>query len=242
MKKSIIILTAVMCLFVSCGNKNNSDNDTENNSESISETTQEPTFVTEVITDAPKLISDEEEGYEELINTYRQCLEKNEIGNMMKLSYPDKYFDIFSLMAEMSGMTVGEVMGIVQGSASNTIKITEIISDEPMEDYETLTNKLVDIYGEYQVISDYIDEQGGKDKIDEDAFNEFIDNADYDSENISLYFEPKDAHIINCNIASTVESDDENVEPQVLEYEQKFILYYIDGEGWKMDTYTSDSE
>ena len=163
-----------------------------------------------------------------------------EIGNMMKLSYPEKYFDVFSFMAEASGMTVGDVMGIIQGSTANSLSITKIISDEVLEDYDTLKKKLVEVYGDYQAISDYIDQNGGKDKID--FLVEYCEYgvADYDSENISLYFEPENAHIIRCNMASSMQTEDNGVTPQVLEYEQEFIIYYIEGEGWKMDTYSSD--
>lgn len=239
MKKSIMILTAFMCLLVGCGDKTSSDNNTESSAETA---TEETTFATEVITNVSEKISDKENGYNEVIDNYMKCIEKNEIGNMMQLSYPDKYFDIFSFMAEMSGTTVGEIMGIVQGTASNTLRITEIISDEPLEDYETLTNTLVSIYGEYQIISNYIDEQGGKDSIDADEFDEFVENADYDLTDISLYFEPEDAHLLTCNMESSVQSEDESLDPQIVEYEQKFIVYYIDGEGWKMDTYVPVTE
>ncbi|MDE6781316.1 MAG: hypothetical protein K2J40_07655 [Ruminococcus sp.] len=235
MKKFISVLAAVMCVCVSCGDKNNSGNDSESD-------LQKETPAIEIITEVPEEISDRDRGYNEIISSYRKCMEESKLGNMMQLAYPDKYFEVFSFMAEISGMTVGEVMGAVSSSNANTIVITDIISDEPMEDYEALMDMLVDIYGEYQAISDYIEEQGGTEKVDKEKFNEFIDNAEYDSENITLYFSPQDVHLLKCNMESTVESLNGEGEPEITAYEQEFIVYYIDGEGWKMDIYSNVSE
>lgn len=234
MKKFIFMFTIVMCICVSCGNKSNSDKSSENISETASST--------ELNSEVPEKVSGNDKEYDEVISNYREYMENNKLVNMMQLSYPDRYFEIFSFMAEMSGTTVDDVMGNIQDATSNTIRITEILSDEPFEDSEMLMNMLVDIYGEYQVISNYIDEQGGTQNVVEENFNEFIDTAEYDSENISLYFEPENARLIKCNMESSVAPPDEDGEPEVNAYEQDFIVYYIDGEGWKMDTYVPFSE
>lgn len=231
MKKFVIMITAVMCVCASCGQKNNSGND--------SEPVQENTFVTEEITEVPEVISDKDKGYDEIISLYRNYMEKDNLGNMMQLSYPDKYFEVFGFMAEMSGMTVGEIMGTMQSYASNTIRITEIISDEPLDDVDGFMNLLVENYGEYQIISNYIEEQGGTEKVDKEKFNEFMDNAEYDVDNISLYFEPEDVHILKCNMESSFKSGEEDSNLQIDTYEEEFVVYYIDGEGWKMDIYST---
>lgn len=233
MKKFIFMLTAFMCVCTSCGDKSN-------NSRDDSESREPATFVTEQITQVPEVISEKDKGYSEIISRYKECMENDNVGNMMQLSYPDKYFEVFSFMAELSGMTVGEIMGTMQTYAENTIRIKEIISDEPLEDTEGLLNELVGIYGDYQIISDYIDEQGGMDKVDSEKFNEFLDSAEYDSENISLYFEPEDAHVLKCSMESSVKSAEDGTETVIDTYEQEFIVYYIDGEGWKMDTYFTE--
>lgn len=228
MKKFAIMLTAVMCICVSCGEKNNS--------ESNSEPVQDTTIVTEVITDVPEKISEKEGGYDEVINSYKKCMEINNVGNMMKLSYPDRYFEIFSFMAEISGMTVEEVMGTIQSYADNTIRMNEIISDETVDNPEDIMDILIENYGDYQIISDYIDEQGGMEKVDMEKFNEFMDSAEYDSENIKLYFKPENIHRIKCEM----ESFNKGEESEAESYEQEFIVYYIDGEGWKIDTYLTE--
>lgn len=225
MKKFTLILTALMCICVSCGDKKDSGD---------GEDAQTPTIVTEIITEVPSAVSDRSDGYEEIINTYRECMENNNLGNMMQLSYPDRYFEIFSFMTELSGMTVGELMGTMQSYNVNTIQMKEIISDEIMEDTQPLDDMLMELYGDYQAISDYIDEQGGTDKVDTEEFNDFMDNAEFDTEDINLYFKPEEVHIINCSMVSTTETGDE---PLIDEYEQEFVVYYIDGEGWKMDVY-----
>lgn len=231
MKKFTLIFTAVMCLCVSCGDKKESGN---------SEEVQPPTIVTEIITEVPSAVSDRTAGYDEIIKSYKECMENNNLGNMMKLSYPDEYFDIFSFMTELSGLTVGELMGTMQSQNINTISIKDIISDEKMTDIKPLDDMLMEIYGEYQAIIEYIDEQGGRDNLDNEKFNDFLDNAEYDKDNINLYFKPEDVHIITCSMISTIETNDK---PIIDEYEQEFVVYYIDGEGWKMDTYfETDSE
>lgn len=228
MKKFAIMLTAVMCICVSCGEKNNS--------ESTSEPVQDTTIVTEVITDVPEKISERDGGYDEVINSYKKCMEINNVGNMMKLSYPDRYFEIFSFMAEISGMTVEEVMGTIQSYADNTIRMNEIISDETVDNPEDIMDILIENYGDYQIISDYIDEQGGMEKVDTEKFNEFMDSAEYDSENIKLYFKPENIHRIKCEMESFTKGEESEAE----NYEQEFIVYYIDGEGWKIDTYLTE--
>lgn len=228
MKKFAIILTAVMCICVSCGEKNNSESDSED--------IQAPTVVTEIITDVPEKIADRTDGYDEVIKSYRKCMENNSIGNMMKLSYPDKYFEIFSFMAEISDMTIEEVMGTLQSYSANTIRINEIISDEVVENPDDITDILIQNYGDYQIISDYIDEQGGMEKVDTEKFNEFMDNAEYNTENITLYFKPENVHRLKCKMESYIK--DTETEPET--YEQDYIIYYIDGEGWKMDTYLTE--
>lgn len=239
MKKIIVMIMAVMVVCISCGDKNDSENNSGTSSGSIAETIQKTTYVTEIITEVPETVSDRDRGYDEIISLYTDCMKNNRLGNMMKLSYPDRYFDVFSFMAEMSGVTVGEVVGTMQSNMGNTISITEIISDELFEDTDIITDILIDNYGEFQVISDYMDEQGGKENLDEEKFNEFIDNAEYDSENITLYFSPENIHIIRCNMESSVRLPDEDAEPEITEYEQEFIVYYIDGEGWKINTYST---
>lgn len=225
MKKFTLIFAAVMCFCVSCGDKQDSSGDD----------IQKPTLVTEIITEVPSAVSDRKEGYDEIISAYRECMESSNLGNMMQLSYPDKYFDIFSFMAEMSGLTVGEIMGTMQSFNANTITIKDIISDEIMTDTKPVEDMLMELYGDYQAIGDYIEEQGGTDKIDAEKFNDFLDNAEFDTENLSLYFTPDEVHILNCSMESVTETNDE---PVIDEYEQEFIVYYIDGEGWKMDAYS----
>lgn len=228
MKKFVIMLTAVMCICASCGEKSG----TENNEESV----QKPTIVTEIITNVPEKVADRNDGYDEVINSYQKCMENSAVGNMMKLSYPDKYFEIFSFMAEMSGMTVEEVMGTIQSYSDNTIHLVEVLSDEKVENPDDIMDILIENYGNYQAISDYIDGQGGMDKVDAEKFNEFMDSAEYDSENVTLYFEPEDVHRIKCKMESFFEGEEDNVES----YEQEFLVYYIDGEGWKIDTYMTE--
>jgi len=228
MKKFAIILTAVMCICASCEKKSSSESD--------SEPVQDTTIVTEVITEVPEEISDKEKGYDEVIDSYKKCMEKNNTGNMMKLSYPNKYFEVFSFMAEISGMTVEEVMGTIQSYTGNTIRIAEIISDETVENPDDIMDILIENYGDYQIISDFIDEQGGMDKVDKEKLNEFMDSAEYDSENITLYFKPENVHRLNCKMESFIKGAESEAET----YEQEFIVYYIDGEGWKIDTYLTE--
>lgn len=249
MKKftAILVMTAMLCSFVSCGPETADEIPEESSVISIAEeetTTEETTeSETEEETSDESSESETEEpeqeettepseklsadgSYEEAIEMLLECMNNRDFEGMMSLSFPDKYHDVMLVMAEMSGASLDDLMGEFEGeSQEDIIRLVEIISAEPMpeEDMEMI----YEMYGMFQPISDYI-EQTGKDNIDYEKFEEVMSAIDESSE-LKPYFEVKDGLTVNCMFESEYEDGEKYT------YEQELIMYYIDGEGWKTD-------
>lgn len=143
----------------------------------------------------------------------------------MKLSFPDKYCDTIMLIAEPEGASLDNLTSGFDEDTPKTIRVAEVISDEPAEDdYMEMLNEM---YGDFQIISDYI-EQNNKENIDFEKLDEFLSNVSNTSD-VKLYFNISSIRNVIC----LLEFEDENGEKNT--YEQDFIMYYIDGEGWKTD-------
>ncbi|MDE5619232.1 MAG: hypothetical protein K2I80_01725 [Ruminococcus sp.] len=244
MKKIIAVLafTAVLCSFASCGNDVADEISEEFSVTSVSEevteeeTTEEVTEsetdeVTEEETDgkesenitesAEKLSA--EGSYEEAIEMLVECINNKDAEGMISLVFPDRYYNVIEIIAEMNGVSLDEVADDMYDTSNESLRLAEIISDEPItDDYMVLINEM---YGGFQAISDYI-EKNGSENIDYDEFAEAIDMSD-----LKPYFEISDGHLVNC----IFESENKNGEKDT--YEQELIMYYIDGEGWKTDLF-----
>ncbi|MDE7138714.1 MAG: hypothetical protein K2O29_09725 [Ruminococcus sp.] len=244
MKKIIAVLafTAVLCSFASCGNDVAEEISEESSVTSVSEevteeeTTEEVTEsetdeVTEEETDgkesenitesAEKLSA--EGSYEEAIEMLVECINNKDAEGMISLVFPDRYYNVIEIIAEMNGVSLDEVADDMYDTSNESLRLAEIISDEPItDDYMVLINEM---YGGFQAISDYI-EKNGSENIDYDEFAEAIDMSD-----LKPYFEISDGHLVNC----IFESENKNGEKDT--YEQELIMYYIDGEGWKTDLF-----
>ncbi|MDE6780075.1 MAG: hypothetical protein K2J40_01265 [Ruminococcus sp.] len=247
MKKftAILVMTAMLCSLTACG-KDTADEVTDESSvTSIAEVSEETTEeTTEEVTETDEVSEEETESsetepetenkpsetvsangtYEEAIEMYIDCINNRDVEGMMKLTFPDKYVDVMKIFAEMSGNSLEDITDEFQEYGGNT-RLVEIVSAEPMssEDLEILT----EMYGSFEVIRQYV-EQNGKDNIDEEKLEEFI----YESDTEELpkpYFEAADGQIVNF----IIESEDENGDKETSEME--FMMYYIDGEGWKTD-------
>ncbi|MBO5103476.1 MAG: hypothetical protein J6B74_00215 [Ruminococcus sp.] len=252
MKKFIALLTftAVLCSFASCGNDVADEVSEESSVSSFSEeiteevTTEEVTEETteETVESETDEITEEEisetentdepsenlsadGSYEEAIEKLLECMNNKDVEGMIKLTIPDRYYNVFELMAEMNGVSLDEYTNEMYDTSNESIRLVEIISEEPLDEY--YTEAINEMYGGLQVISDYIEENGSE-NIDYEELEKYMSDIGDISE-IKPYFEIGDGYIVNCKF----ESENENGEKDT--YEQELIMYYIDGEGWKTD-------
>lgn len=243
MKKftAILVMTAMLCSFVACG-QDIADEVTEESSvtsvvEVTEETTEEITEsetdeTTEEDTDGEEVSETENENspsetvsangtYEEAIEMLLECRNNHDVEGMLKLSFPDKYIDVMKTFAEISGGSFEDIATGIEES-DETMHLVEIVSAEPMssEDFEMLT----EMYGYFEVVRQYTEEND----IDAEKMEELLSESDME-EMPEPYFEATDGQIVNC----ILESEDENGNKEISEME--FTMYYIDGEGWKND-------
>lgn len=241
--KKIIALFAfatVLCSFASCGQDPADEVSEESSATSVEEVSEEETTEETTESETEEEISetkDETEStvessenlsadgsYEDAINMLIDCMNNKDVEGLLKISFPDKYIDTIKLFAELDGASLDELTTGFEESGES-LRLVEIVSAEPMlsEDMDMLT----EMYGSFEIINQYI-EQNGRDNIDEEKLEEFISESDM--ENMpEPYFKVSDGQIVNCMI----EYKDENGETETSKSE--FMMYYIDGEGWKTD-------
>lgn len=243
MKKftAILIMTAMLCSCVACGQDNADEVTEESSVTSVAEVTEETTEeiteseteeTTEEDTDGEEVSKTENENlpsetvssngtYEEAIEMLLECMNNRDVEGMLKLSFPDQYIDVMKVFAEISGSSFEDIAAEVEESDENT-RLVEIVSAEPMssEDFEMLT----EMYGFFEVIRQYAEEND----IDAEKLEELLSESDME-EMPEPYFEATDGQIVDC----ILESEDENGNKETSEAE--LMMYYIDGEGWKTD-------
>lgn len=241
MKKftAILVMTAMMCSFAACGKDNADEVNEESSATSIAEvsedTTEESTTEesAEEETDGEEFSETENEPsekvsadgtYEEAIKMYCECMNNRDSEGLLKLSFPDKYIDAMKTITEVIGESFENMWARAEES-NETIHFVEIVSAESMssEELETLT----EMYGIYELFRQYI-EQNGSENFDEEKLKEFLSESDTE-ELPEPYFEITDGQVVNF----ILESEDENGDTKPSEME--FMMYYIDGEGWKND-------
>lgn len=159
--------------------------------------------------------------YEEAIEMLLDFANNHDVEGMLKLSFPDKYIDVMKVFAEISGGSFEDIAAEVKES-DETMHLVEIVSAEPMdsEDLEMIT----EMYGMFEVIRQYAEQND----IDIEKLEELLSESDME-EMPEPYFEATDGQIVDC----ILESEDENGNKETSEAE--LIMYYIDGEGWKID-------
>ncbi|MDE6849448.1 MAG: hypothetical protein K2J44_08925, partial [Ruminococcus sp.] len=229
---AVLAFTAVLCSFASCGNDVADKTTEESSVTSISEeVTEEETteeMVTEEVTTEEETTvetTDENAEYQEIIENFFECSANNDIDGIIKVSYPDKYFDTIKLLYET------EIIDPLCFQFLDTISfknfnLYSIDSTEPLaQDYISLFD---DNYGQFQTIGEYI-EQNGTENVDE------IKKITGELQLNNAYFHVENAVKLTCMLSREPVDDswDESEYESFIDWE--FILYYIDGEGWKID-------
>lgn len=247
MKKftAILVMTAVLCSCVACGQDNADEVTEESSVTSVAEVTEETTEeitesgteeTTEEDTDEEEISETENENsssetvsadgtYEEAIEMLLECMNNRDVEGMLKLSFPDKYIDTLNFMMELSGYSMEVIMNDMTEECGETVRLSEIISEETIDNYDI--EMFYEYYGAFQLISDYT-EENGKENIDLEKFDEWADTVDIE-EYPEPYFNINDGRVVNCILEYEDEDGDKYTE------EQAFTMFYIDGEGWKND-------
>ncbi len=251
MKKIITMLavTAVLCSFTSCGQDTAEEVSEESSEKSVSEVSKEETTeeiteseteeITESETESETKNETEDEtestneqsenlsvngSYEDALNMFIDCANNKDIEGLMKVSFPDKYIDALKLIIELSGTSLDELT-MNNEESDETLRLVEIVSAEPLPLEEL--DYISEVYGTFELINQYI-EENGKDNIDEEKFESFLYEAEMENPP-ELYFEVPDVQIVKCIIESTSSAGETETS------EIECAIYYIDGEGWKVD-------
>lgn len=232
MKKIIAMLafTAVLCSCVSCGQDPVDEVSEESSVMSVSEISEEETTeemteeeTTEEITETE---SENVSDYEEAIKTYFKCAINNDMDGMMKNLFPEKYIDAFKFMSGESFETSFKAVlssGYYSDYDDETVKISKIISETPLDEEEI--EMFYEFYGTCQLINEFLDMYYG---MDIDDFNTWRITSK-NTEIPKPYFDVDDVFMVNC----LIEFKDSDGYKYIKE--QEFIIYYVDGEGWKTD-------
>lgn len=254
MKKFIAVLTftAVLCSFVSCGNDFADEVSEESSVSSVSEETTEETtekttteemateeatteeisteeVTTEEVAEEETTVetTDENAEYQEVLDNFFECSVNKDIDGILKVSYPDKYCDTIKLLYEKEILEPPCFRFLDEPADTfNNFRLFSIDSAEPLaQDYISLFD---DNYGQFQTIGEYI-EQNGAENTDE--LKNIVSEAQYQS---NIYFHVENAVKLTCTLSRepTDNRPSEDYEPLI---DWDFVLYYIDGEGWKID-------
>lgn len=252
MKKftAILVMTAMLCTFVSCG-KDTAD-DVENESsvtssaevseDSTEETTEEITEeiteesteeITQEITEpeTTEVLKTSVEGteeYAEVIEKYLECQNKDS-DTIIDLCFPDKYCDTIRVLYNADLFSLYGVIGFINSIDCGLVSIDSV---EPVsEEYIPYFNAY---YGSFQPVYEYI-EKNGTENPDIDKLSEIMSTPI--TEPIEIYFNIEKAVIVDTTISREFNDGTEDPEYEKI-VDQEYALYYIDGEGWKIDVLT----
>lgn len=235
MKKftAILVMMAMLCSFVSCGNDTADEIEssaTSMSEDSENETTEESTEeITEPETEEISKTSVEgTEEYAEIIEKLLKCKTIRDSDTAIDLCFPNKYCDTIRVLHEAHLFSLYGIMG----SVSIDFKLVSIDSVEPVsEEYMPYFNLY---YGCYQPLYEYI-EENGTENPDIDKLSELM--ATPITELPDIYFNIEKAVTVNTTIYREFNDGTEDSEYDKI-IEKEYTLYYIDGEGWKVDYIT----
>ena len=250
----VIALAAVLCTFTGCGNKPDSKNDTEAASSAAKtdkekETDAKTEAKTEKKEDKPeskdsdKVKEDKKEksdssadsadtaAYEDFINEYIETCNSRDFKKLFIMQMPEGGLEVMevSLMAEAA--EVGETYSLdellekyAESEESNTSKkkLVKIVSAEDIDDEED--EAIRGYCAGYKVMSDYIAEHGGKDKVDINEMEAYFN--DIDSEKIADTVQLDDAKYVTIEVLKEDSGETD---------EEEFYIYRVKGGEWRMD-------
>lgn len=215
-----------------------SESETEEVEEEPTEETTEPETeeieeeTTEEITEdeTEEISKTSVEGSEEYAEVIKKLLEckSNDVDTVIKLCYPDKYFDTIKTLHNNNLLSLDDIIG----DGSIDFELISIDSVEPVsEEYMPYFNIY---YGCYQPVYEYI-EENGTENPDIDKLSELMAPIPI-SEIPETYFNIEKAVTVHYTISRDFHYLTEDKYDKIIDTED--TLYYIDGEGWKDDFIT----
>lgn len=230
MKKftAILVMTAMLCSFVSCGN--DTADEIESSATSVSEDSEEETTeeITEPETEEISKTSVEgSEEYAEVIEKLLEC-KSNDVDTVIELCFPDKYFDTIKTLHNNNLLSLYDIMG----DDLIDLELVSIDSVEPVsEEYMPYFNIY---YGCYQPLYEYI-EENGTENPDIDKLSELMSTPMPTAKMPETYFNIEKAVTVHYTISREFNDGTKDYD-KIIDTED--TLYYIDGEGWKNDFIT----
>ena len=244
MKKftAILVMTAMLCTSVSCGNdiadevidesslisvaEETTEEITESETEEVEEETTEE--ITESETEEISKTSVEgSEEYAEIIEKLLEC-KSNDVDTAIELCFPNQYCDTIKTLYNANLFSLYDIMG----DGSIDFELISIDSVEPVsEEYIPYFNIY---YGCYQPLYEYI-EENGTENPDIDKLSEFMSTPIPITEIPETYFNIEKAVTVHYTISREFNDGTKDYE-KIIDTED--TLYYIDGEGWKDDFIT----
>ncbi|MDE6502540.1 MAG: hypothetical protein K2L10_10690 [Ruminococcus sp.] len=231
----ILVMTAMLCTSVSCGNYTTDEITDEFSVTSVAEeTTEEVTesemeeIEEETTEEISKTSVEGSEEYAEVIEKLLEC-KSNDVDTVIKLCYPDKYFDTIKTLHNNNLLSLDDIIG----DGSIDFELISINSVEPVsEEYIPYFNIY---YGCYQPLYEYI-EENGTENPDIDKLSELMSTPIPIDEMPETYFNIEKAVTVHYTISRDFHYITEDKYDKIIDTED--TLYYIDGEGWKDDFIT----
>lgn len=248
MKKILAGVTALIImgtLFTGCGQVGGSDDEKEStsSSETASEKeadseekrdgdSSEDASVTEDSSEDSADTSSESsessaaepsEDYEEALKKYFEAVNNSDYENLVRMMYPTKVVDSLIAMSSAEGTDLFSQIGAPKGKyvITNITKEGEMTSDE----LDTLMQTL----DQLAVFADKIEEYGGDVNSLTDEQREELFKAVYTDDASAADGKHKYTVTKGYDVTVSYTRDGE-------EDEDSFYIYYIDGEGWKMES------
>lgn len=149
------------------------------------------------------------------VENYLECINNKDIYGIIKASYPDKYADAIKSMADSTDIALEDFIG--DAYKEKNMHLSGANSYETMSaDY---VSKFSSLLGSFEPLRVYIEKNG----IGDTDFLSILESICSIPD--GAYFEITKAVKINCNISS----DGKGTKARDM------VIYYIDGEGWKID-------
>lgn len=246
----VIALAAVLCTFAGCGDKLDSKKDTEAASAAAKadeekETDAKTEAKTEKKEDKTESKEDDKKeekqesgagsadtaAYEDFINEYIETCNSRDFKKLFIMQMPEGGLEVMevSLMAEAAEVgetySLDELLEKYAESEEADIskkKLVKIVSAEDIDDEED--EAIRGYCAGYKVMSDYIAEHGGKDKVDINEMEAYFN--DIDSEKIADTVQLDDAKYVTIEVLKEDSGETD---------EEEFYIYRVKGGEWRMD-------
>ena len=246
----VIALAAVLCTFAGCGDKSDSKNDKEAASAAAKADEEKATDAKSEAKDEKKEDKTESKeddkkeekqesgadsadtaAYEDFINEYIETCNSKDFKKLFIMQMPEGGLDVMevSLMAEAAEAgekySLDELLELYAESEESDISKKKLIKIVSVEDIDDEEDEAIRSYcAGYRMMSDYIAEHGGKDKVDIKEMETYFN--DIDEEKIADTVQLDDAKYVTIEVLKEDSGETD---------EEEFYIYRVKGGEWRMD-------